>query len=104
MRLYISKDNSTLRSRLYDTARHPQLHKAINRKKWYKSDHRALPWHEFRRWPRTGPRHCAEFMADARRTLSPFRKPDGSPYISHDCVNIERQLDYTYGTGSLDNL
>jgi tyrosinase len=35
--------------------------------------------------------------------LDPFRKLDGSPYTSRDCVNIERQLDYTYGPGSLDD-
>lgn len=34
--------------------------------------------------------------------LDPFRKPDGSPYRSRDCVNIERQLGYTYGRGSLE--
>jgi tyrosinase len=36
--------------------------------------------------------------------LVPFRKSDGNYYTSHDCVNIETQLGYTYGPGSLDNL
>ncbi len=34
--------------------------------------------------------------------LDPFHKSDGSPYTSRDCINIEKQLDYTYGPGSLD--
>jgi tyrosinase len=35
--------------------------------------------------------------------LEPFRKPDGSgPFTTSDCINIERQLGYTYGPGSLD--
>jgi tyrosinase len=36
--------------------------------------------------------------------LDPFRKQDGSPYTARDCINIEKQLDYTYGLGSLDDL
>ncbi|BAV06613.1 tyrosinase [Filimonas lacunae] len=34
-------------------------------------------------------------------TLNPFTKPDGSFFISDDCVNIETQLNYTYSEGSL---
>src|SRR3954451_1635985 len=34
--------------------------------------------------------------------LEPFRKPDGSYVTTADCVNIETQLGYTYGPGSLD--
>ncbi len=33
--------------------------------------------------------------------LDPFRKADGIPYTSRDCMNIESQLGYTYGRGSL---
>lgn len=39
--------------------------------------------------------------------LDPFRKPEhgGSrPYTSRDCVNIERQLGYTYDHGSLEDV
>jgi tyrosinase len=36
-------------------------------------------------------------------SLAPFRKPDGSgPFTTNDCVNIETQLGYSYGPGSLD--
>jgi tyrosinase len=34
--------------------------------------------------------------------LAPFRKADGKPYSSLDCVNIENQLGYTYCPGSLE--
>lgn len=34
--------------------------------------------------------------------LDPFRKNDGTPYTARDCVNIETQLGYTYGRGSLE--
>lgn len=35
--------------------------------------------------------------------LDPFRKPGGAePFTTRDCVNIETQLGYTYGPGSLD--
>jgi tyrosinase len=34
--------------------------------------------------------------------LEPFRKPDGSYVTTSDCVNIETQLGYSYGPGSLD--
>lgn len=34
--------------------------------------------------------------------LDPFTKADGTPYTTNDCVNIEQQLFYTYGPGSLD--
>jgi len=37
--------------------------------------------------------------------LDPFRKKAGReerPYTSLDCINIERQLGYTYGPGSLE--
>jgi tyrosinase len=33
--------------------------------------------------------------------LNPFLKTDGQPYTSLDCINIEAQLGYTYGPGSL---
>lgn len=35
--------------------------------------------------------------------LDPFRKRDGIPYTTCDLVNIETQLDYTYGPGSFDD-
>lgn len=34
--------------------------------------------------------------------LNPFLKSNGEPYTSKDCVNIETQLGFTYGTGSLE--
>jgi tyrosinase len=36
--------------------------------------------------------------------LEPFKKPDGRTYISRDAIDIESQLGYTYGPGSLDEL
>ena len=36
--------------------------------------------------------------------LDPFRKRDGSAYTSRDWVNIETQLGYTYGPGSLEDV
>ncbi|HET9441802.1 MAG TPA: tyrosinase family protein [Acidimicrobiales bacterium] len=36
--------------------------------------------------------------------LAPFRHPDGRPVVSADCVDIEQQLGYTYGPGSLEEL
>lgn len=35
-------------------------------------------------------------------TLDPFVKADGSPFTTRDCFNIETQLGYGYGKGSLD--
>ncbi len=35
--------------------------------------------------------------------LNPFVKADGQPYDSYDCINIEKQLGFTYGPGSLDD-
>lgn len=35
-------------------------------------------------------------------TLIPFARPDGSYYVSNDAIDIEGQLGYTYGPGSLD--
>jgi tyrosinase len=35
-------------------------------------------------------------------TLDPFVKTDGKPFTTRDCINIEKQLGYVYGTGSLD--
>ncbi|UZK70914.1 tyrosinase family protein [Sphingomonas sp. S1-29] len=35
--------------------------------------------------------------------LNPFTKPDGSVYTSNDCIDIETQLGYGYGPGSLDS-
>ncbi|HEY4011936.1 MAG TPA: tyrosinase family protein [Polyangiaceae bacterium] len=34
--------------------------------------------------------------------LNPFKKGDGAAYTSRDCIQIETQLGYTYGPGSLD--
>jgi tyrosinase len=34
--------------------------------------------------------------------LAPFKKDDGTMYSSLDCINIEKQLGYTYGPGSLE--
>ncbi|AOJ05180.1 tyrosinase [Burkholderia mayonis] len=36
--------------------------------------------------------------------LNPFRKSNGDAYMSEDCINIERQLGFTYGRGSLDDV
>jgi tyrosinase len=34
--------------------------------------------------------------------LNPFKRSDGSVYTSRHCINIEKQLGYTYGPGSLE--
>jgi tyrosinase len=34
--------------------------------------------------------------------LNPFKKKNGKVYTSRDCINIEKQLGYTYGPGSLE--
>jgi tyrosinase len=34
--------------------------------------------------------------------LDPFQKEDGTTYTSCDCINIEKQLGYTYSQGSLE--
>jgi tyrosinase len=39
---------------------------------------------------------------DLNTPLIPFEKENGEWYTSLDCVNIETQLQYTYGTGSLE--
>ncbi|MCJ1305076.1 hypothetical protein MMC08_007890 [Hypocenomyce scalaris] len=39
---------------------------------------------------------------DMKTPLYPFKKPDGSWYTSFDVTDIENQLHYTYGPGSLD--
>lgn len=39
---------------------------------------------------------------DMTTPLRPFKKADGSTYSSNDCVNIEKQLGFTYAPGSLD--
>ncbi|SEU29518.1 tyrosinase family protein [Stigmatella erecta] len=36
--------------------------------------------------------------------LDPFKHEDGRPYTSQDCINIERQLGFTYSQGSLEGL
>ncbi len=36
--------------------------------------------------------------------LNPWKGEDGTPPTSRDCLNIETQLGYTYGPGSLDEL
>ena len=41
---------------------------------------------------------------DVDSPLAPFLHPDGRPVVSRDCVDIEQQLGYTYGPGSLDEL
>ena len=35
--------------------------------------------------------------------LIPFVRDDGTPFTSADCVDVETQLGYTYGPGSLDS-
>ncbi len=35
-------------------------------------------------------------------TLAPFVKADNKPFTTRDCINIEKQLGYAYGSGSLD--
>jgi tyrosinase len=35
--------------------------------------------------------------------LNPFKRKDGKAYTSLDCINIEKQLGYTYGPGSLED-
>ncbi|KAH7367775.1 putative tyrosinase [Plectosphaerella cucumerina] len=39
---------------------------------------------------------------DMRSPLEPFKQPNGQVYTSEDVTDIENQLGYTYGTGSLD--
>jgi tyrosinase len=41
---------------------------------------------------------------DLDTPLDPFRKGEDQPYTSRDVVNIETQLGYTYGPGSLDDV
>lgn len=41
---------------------------------------------------------------DIDSPLAPFVHADGTAMTSRDCVNIETQLGYTYGPGSLDEL
>lgn len=40
---------------------------------------------------------------DLKTPLNPFMKSDGSIYTSLDCVNVEKQLGFTYGPGSMDD-
>ncbi|MGB6162397.1 MAG: tyrosinase family protein [Pseudonocardiaceae bacterium] len=40
---------------------------------------------------------------DLNTPLNPFKKTDGTVYTSHDCINIEKQLGFTYAPGSLDD-
>jgi tyrosinase len=40
---------------------------------------------------------------DLHTELTPFQKADGSFYRSVDCVDIEKQLGFTYGPGSFDS-
>jgi tyrosinase len=40
---------------------------------------------------------------DLNTPLNPFKKTDGTVYASHDCINIEKQLGFTYAPGSLDD-
>ncbi len=39
---------------------------------------------------------------DMTSPLAPFKKEDGTTFVSNDCINIETQLGYTYSIGSLD--
>lgn len=39
---------------------------------------------------------------DMDSPLAPFKKKNGTMYISKDCINIEKNLGYTYSIGSLD--
>jgi tyrosinase len=39
---------------------------------------------------------------DLKTPLYPFKKSDGSDYTSEDCINIEKQLGFTYSRGSLE--
>jgi len=41
---------------------------------------------------------------DLNTPLYPWKKDDGSWYTSNDLVDIENQLDYSYGRGSLDHI
>lgn len=41
-------------------------------------------------------------MLTMATSLIPFQRADGSTFVSSDCVDIEGQLGYTYGPGSLD--
>ena len=41
-------------------------------------------------------------MLTMETPLIPFARDDGSYYFSGDCIDIEGQLGYTYGSGSLD--
>ncbi len=42
---------------------------------------------------------------DLNTPLNPFIKDEfGNPFTSMDCINIEKQLGYTYGPGSLDEV
>jgi len=43
-------------------------------------------------------------MLTMQTTLVPFTREDGSYFVSADCVDIESQLGYSYGPGSLDAL
>jgi tyrosinase len=36
--------------------------------------------------------------------LNPFKKEDGESFSSLDCINIEKQLGFTYSIGSLDSV
>jgi tyrosinase len=40
---------------------------------------------------------------DLDSALNPFRKDDDQPFTSRDCLDIEGQLGYTYGPGSLSD-
>lgn len=40
---------------------------------------------------------------DLNTPLNPFKKTDGTVYTSSDCINIEKQLGFTYTPGSLDD-
>ncbi len=40
---------------------------------------------------------------DLTTPLNPFKKADGAAYASRDCINIEKQIGYTYAPGSLDD-
>jgi tyrosinase len=55
-------------------------------------------------WQGPTPGMAPDTPLDLNTPLHPFTKPDGTPYTSVDCINIETKLGYTYGPGSLQDL
>lgn len=48
------------------------------------------------------PGYAPNTELDLNSPLNPFQKYTGEVYTSKDCINIEKQLGYTYSVGSLD--